>query len=80
MPLEGTSTIEGEHESLGPRTCPYADAETVARVRAYIEADPDILSDKSRYVEGWGWDHTKWLLEEWPTYVRPVVPILPPRR
>ncbi|TFK83915.1 hypothetical protein K466DRAFT_497548 [Polyporus arcularius HHB13444] len=52
MPLEGTSTIE----------------ETVARVRAYIEADPDILSDKSKYVEGWGWDHTKWLLEEWPTY------------
>ncbi|RDX40454.1 hypothetical protein OH76DRAFT_1490256 [Lentinus brumalis] len=52
MPLEGTSTI----------------VETVARVRAYIEADPDILSDKSKYVEGWGWDHTKWLLEEWPTY------------
>ncbi|KAI0656518.1 amidohydrolase family-domain-containing protein [Cubamyces menziesii] len=52
MPLEGTKSI----------------AETVGRVRAYIEADPDILEDKTKYVEGWGWDHTKWLLEEWPTY------------
>ncbi|KAI0351006.1 hypothetical protein OH77DRAFT_1411838 [Trametes cingulata] len=52
MPLEGTKSI----------------AETVERVRAYIEADPDIFEDKTKYVEGWGWDHTKWLLEEWPTY------------
>ena len=40
------------------------------RVRAYILADPDIVNDKSKFVEGWGWDHTKWLQEEWPTYVR----------
>ncbi|TBU22980.1 amidohydrolase family-domain-containing protein [Dichomitus squalens] len=52
MPLEGTTSV----------------AETVQRVKAYILADPDILNDKSKYVEGWGWDHTKWLLEEWPTY------------
>ena len=39
-------------------------------MKAYILADPDILNDKTKYVEGWGWDHTKWLLEEWPTYVR----------
>ena len=44
--------------------------ETVERVKAYILADPDILDDKTKFVEGWGWDHTKWLLEEWPTYVR----------
>ncbi|KAI9059098.1 hypothetical protein FKP32DRAFT_1614248 [Trametes sanguinea] len=52
MPLEGTTSV----------------AETVERVRAYIEADPDIFEDKTKFVEGWGWDHTKWLLEEWPTY------------
>ncbi|KAM5535097.1 hypothetical protein V8D89_011183 [Ganoderma adspersum] len=52
MPLEGTASI----------------AETVERVKAYILADPDILDDKTKFVEGWGWDHTKWLLEEWPTY------------
>ena len=50
--------------------------ETVARVRAYILADPDIVNDKTKFVEGWGWDHTKWLLEEWPTYVRPPHHIL----
>ena len=44
--------------------------ETVERVKAYILADPDIAEDKTKFVEGWGWDHTKWLLEEWPTYVR----------
>ena len=43
--------------------------ETVERVKAYILADPDILDDKTKFVEGWGWDHTKWLLEEWPNYV-----------
>ncbi|KAI8975925.1 amidohydrolase family-domain-containing protein [Trametes punicea] len=52
MPLEGTKSI----------------AETVERVRVYIEADRDIFEDKTKYVEGWGWDHTKWFFEEWPTY------------
>ncbi|EMD37766.1 hypothetical protein CERSUDRAFT_114429 [Gelatoporia subvermispora B] len=52
MPLEGTQSIQ----------------ETVKRVKEYILSDPELRSNKSRYVEGWGWDHTKWLLEEWPTY------------
>ncbi|KAI0666716.1 amidohydrolase family-domain-containing protein [Trametes maxima] len=55
MPLEGTKSISGKFQ-------------TVDRVRTYIQADPDILDDKTKFVEGWGWDHTKWLLEEWPTY------------
>lgn len=41
-------------------------------MKAYILADPDIINDKTKYVEGWGWDHTRWLLEQWPTYVRPL--------
>ncbi|KAI0081997.1 hypothetical protein K474DRAFT_1586784 [Panus rudis PR-1116 ss-1] len=52
LPLEGTNTIE----------------ETVQRVKDFILADSDILHDKTKFVEGWGWDHTKWLLEQWPTY------------
>ncbi|KAL5523809.1 hypothetical protein ACEPAG_7982 [Sanghuangporus baumii] len=40
----------------------------VNRVRDYIIAHPDILNDTSRYIEGWGWDHTSWLAEEFPSY------------
>ncbi|RDX40455.1 hypothetical protein OH76DRAFT_1412962 [Lentinus brumalis] len=41
--------------------------ETVSRVREYILSDPEIFHNKSRWIEGWGWDHTKWILEQWPT-------------
>ncbi|PSR72158.1 hypothetical protein PHLCEN_2v11950 [Hermanssonia centrifuga] len=51
LPMEGTSTVQ----------------ETVARVRDYIQTHPDILNDKSKLVEGWGWDQTKWLKSNWPT-------------
>ncbi|KAL5528400.1 hypothetical protein ACEPAF_7536 [Sanghuangporus sanghuang] len=40
----------------------------VDRVRDYIIAHPDILNDTSRYIEGWGWDHTVWPVEEFPSY------------
>jgi len=49
--LEGTRTVE----------------ETVARVKEYVLADPDLSMDRSKFVEGWGWDHTQWLNEHWPT-------------
>ncbi|KAI0700891.1 amidohydrolase family-domain-containing protein [Cytidiella melzeri] len=41
--------------------------ETVGRVRAYIESKPDLLVDKTKIVEGWGWDHTKWSETSWPS-------------
>ncbi|KII92233.1 hypothetical protein PLICRDRAFT_37025 [Plicaturopsis crispa FD-325 SS-3] len=40
---------------------------TVALVRKYIQANPDILNDKTKFIEGWGWDHTSWAMEQWPT-------------
>lgn len=43
--------------------------ETVSRVREYILSDPEVEGDVSRFVEGWGWDHTRWLLSEWPNAV-----------
>ncbi|KAH8107827.1 amidohydrolase family-domain-containing protein [Cristinia sonorae] len=51
IPLEGTTSIE----------------ETVKRVREYILSEPTIRDNKTQFVEGWGWDHTKWLMETWPT-------------
>ncbi|VDC03608.1 unnamed protein product [Peniophora sp. CBMAI 1063] len=34
--------------------------EAVAAVRAFILSDEDIRQDPDKYVQGWGWDHTKW--------------------
>ncbi|KAG9316428.1 amidohydrolase family-domain-containing protein [Chiua virens] len=41
--------------------------ETIALIREYIMEHPDVYHNTSRFVEGWGWDHTSWPVEEWPT-------------
>ncbi|KAG1896052.1 amidohydrolase family-domain-containing protein [Suillus fuscotomentosus] len=41
--------------------------DTVALVRQHILDNNDILNDPSKIIEGWGWDHTSWPVEEWPT-------------
>ncbi|KAF9809090.1 hypothetical protein IEO21_07588 [Rhodonia placenta] len=51
IPLEGTHTVQ----------------ETVKHIREYILSNPDIRDDPSKFVEGWGWDHTQWLSATWPT-------------
>ncbi|KAJ8593060.1 amidohydrolase 3 [Rhizopogon salebrosus TDB-379] len=51
LPLEGGKTVE----------------ETVTLVRQYISNNKDILDDPSKFIEGWGWDHTSWPVQEWPT-------------
>ncbi|KAJ7078906.1 amidohydrolase family-domain-containing protein [Mycena belliarum] len=51
LALEGTKDIQ----------------ETVARVRNYVLANPDIHSNMSTYVLGGGWDHTVWPTSRWPT-------------
>lgn len=42
----------------------------VARVRDFILRHPDVLNDRTRFVEGWGWDHTAWPAEVFPHFVR----------
>lgn len=41
--------------------------EVVMSVRDYIVSDPDINNNKSKLVQGWGWDHTVWSEGRWPT-------------
>ncbi|KAI0266689.1 amidohydrolase family-domain-containing protein [Gloeopeniophorella convolvens] len=38
-----------------------------ALVRQFILSDEDIKQDPLKFVEGWGWDHTKWPNQEFPT-------------
>ncbi|KAG5636359.1 hypothetical protein H0H81_008307 [Sphagnurus paluster] len=51
LPLEGTKTIQ----------------DTVARVREFILANPEVLNDTSKLIQGGGWDHTVWPTRDWPT-------------
>jgi hypothetical protein len=39
----------------------------VAVVRKFVVSSPDIKNDMTKFVEGWGWDHTSWPIEKWPT-------------
>lgn len=43
--------------------------ETAALVRDYILMHPDVYHNTSKFIEGSGWDHTSWPVEEWPTAV-----------
>ncbi|KDR67040.1 hypothetical protein GALMADRAFT_258710 [Galerina marginata CBS 339.88] len=42
--------------------------ETVSLVQDYIQSTPDLERNKSRVVEGWGWDHASWDIEKMPTW------------
>ncbi|TFY79694.1 hypothetical protein EWM64_g4319 [Hericium alpestre] len=53
------------------RLIPLESAKTVpdavAAVRRFILTDEDTQADIHKYVEGWGWDHTQWPIQEFPT-------------
>ncbi|XP_006459408.1 hypothetical protein AGABI2DRAFT_191394 [Agaricus bisporus var. bisporus H97] len=40
--------------------------EIVERVKSYIHDHPDVLHDPDRWIEGMGWDQTRWQNEEFP--------------
>ncbi|KAF8889019.1 amidohydrolase family-domain-containing protein [Infundibulicybe gibba] len=42
-------------------------SEVIDRLKAYILAHPDIRDDRTRWVEGMGWDQTKWPGAKFPT-------------
>jgi hypothetical protein len=44
--------------------------EVIDRIKAYIVAHPDVKADPSRWIEGMGWDQTKWPGAKFPTAVR----------
>ncbi|KAF8889061.1 amidohydrolase family-domain-containing protein [Infundibulicybe gibba] len=42
-------------------------SEVIDRIKAYILAHPDIRDDRTQWVEGMGWDQTKWPGAKFPT-------------
>jgi len=43
--------------------------DAVAAVRNYVLSDSEIYGNSSKFVEGWGWDHTSWPGQRFPTAV-----------
>lgn len=72
IPLEQGQTIKGELRHAVKIALIDFDSEVVKSVRDYIVSDPDINNNKSKLVQGWGWDHTVWPEGRWPNAVRYV--------
>lgn len=43
--------------------------DVVGRIKAFILARPDVHADRTRWIQGMGWDQTKWPGAEFPTAV-----------
>jgi hypothetical protein len=47
--------------------------DVIQRIKQFIFAHPDVENDTSRWIEGMGWDQTKWEGAKFPTAVRPLL-------
>jgi predicted amidohydrolase YtcJ len=53
--------------------------EVIQRVEQYILARSDVLNDKDAWIQGMGWDQTRWEGEQFPTAEDLVTPLLKDR-
>ncbi|KAL0566825.1 hypothetical protein V5O48_015178, partial [Marasmius crinis-equi] len=60
-------TLEYGYKRLLPLDSGRSIGEVVSLVREYILANPEFAKNKSKVVEGWGWDKTAWDIEAYPT-------------
>ncbi|KAF5359593.1 hypothetical protein D9756_003425 [Leucocoprinus leucothites] len=51
LPLAGSASVQ----------------EVIERIKQYLKSHPDVLNDPSRWIEGMGWDQTKWENKQFPT-------------
>ncbi|KAF8627222.1 hypothetical protein AX15_004474 [Amanita polypyramis BW_CC] len=59
--------IENGYMKQLPLTDANSVQDVITLVKKYIEAHPDIRDDRSRWVEGMGWDQMKWPGKAFPT-------------
>jgi hypothetical protein len=72
MPLEAAKSIQGKYfctQGQIESNFIFTTQDAVKVVRDYILANPDVYDNTSKFIEGWGWDHTSWPVERWPTAV-----------
>jgi hypothetical protein len=70
IPLESARSAKGDtdHSKLVKFNLTPPKAAT-ALVCQFILSDEDIKQDPLKFVLGWGWDHTKWPEQGFPTAV-----------
>lgn len=51
--------------------------EVIERIKQYIQSHPNVLNDPDRWIEGMGWDQTKWESKKFPTAVGHNWPNIP---
>jgi len=83
LPLAGTTSVQGGFLYVFKSMVFHqSNSEIVERIKAYIMAHPEVLDDNTKWIEGMGWDQTKWDDAQFPTFVReldanPVKPCAP---
>jgi hypothetical protein len=82
LPLTSASSVEGQvfylivkHISLRQ---PFA-LDIIELLKKYIATHPDIEEDRNSWIEGMGWDQTKWEGKQFPTAVFTAVLSIFPR-
>jgi hypothetical protein len=71
IPLESAQSAKGDPDpSKLVKFKSNPPKAATALVRQFILSDEDIKQDPLKFVLGWGWDHTKWPEQGFPTAVR----------
>lgn len=78
LQVENTKSISGRlHFGFGLCGDDLHFEEVVDLVKKYIHTHPDVEHDPTRWIEGMGWDQTKWPGAAFPIAVRSML-ALPP--
>jgi hypothetical protein len=72
LPLMGSQSIQGACHSFNPKHPPGRRLEVIDRIKSYLVSHPEVNNDTTRWIEGMGWDQTKWPGESFPTAARPI--------
>lgn len=74
LPLAGSKSVQGDVQPITLQNLTYLItkycSDVVERVKAYILSHPDVHNDTTQWIEGWGWDQTKWSKAQFPIAVR----------
>lgn len=70
LPLAGSASVQGKHFSRFSKARTQINLpEVIERIKHYLKSHPDVLNDPNHWIEGMGWDQTKWEGKKFPTAV-----------
>ena len=62
LPLAGSRSVQDTVYTLSPFRDPWVTfcQDVFERIKDYILSHPDVKNNQSWWIEGMGWDQTKW--------------------